>query len=85
MCYICVDYLKCRGKTIFEHFKGIDPGKIGQNGDLSFYAENKSLYVGFSSLKCFGPSAIVHPPKTGPNRGNTRTFITFSDYLLLLL
>ena len=31
----------------------IDPGKIGQNDEFIFFAENESLYVGWSSPKIF--------------------------------
>ena len=53
---------------------------------ILFFFQQTSLYVLVDHVpKCFGASATVNPPKMGPNGGNTRTFIIFSEDLLFLL
>ena len=59
-------------------FKGPTLHKMGQSRGLIFLQVDQVP-------KYFGASATVSPPKTGPKGRNTRTLITFSDDLLLLL
>ena len=53
---------------------------------FAIFLQKKSLNVLVDHVpKYFGARATVNLPKTGLKGGNTRTYITFSDDLLLLL
>ena len=66
------------------YVKGIDLAKIGQIHN--FFLLEKGLYTLVDQVsKHYGASATVNFPKTGPEGGNTSTFITFSENILSLL
>ena len=79
--------LKCCRLRISKNswIKGIDWAKTGKILDfIYFFAENGLNVLVDHVPKYNRASATVKPPKRGQNGGNTGTFITFSDDLLLL-